>query len=72
MERTFPTGAQTPAMIRLAMGFQIFLGKVRSFTSTRRGPSTSSDHCSFDLSIELDVEQTEVVLGHGEEHKLRC
>jgi hypothetical protein len=26
------TGAPTPALIRLAMGFQIFLGRVRSFT----------------------------------------
>ena len=30
----------------MSCGFQIFLGKVRPFTSPGRGPSTGSDHCS--------------------------
>ena len=28
-------------------GLQIILGKVRPYTSPRRGPSTGSDHCSL-------------------------
>jgi hypothetical protein len=41
------TSAPTPVLIR-ATGLQIFLGKVRPFTSPGRGPSTGSDHCSFE------------------------
>jgi hypothetical protein len=44
--RTFPTGAPTPAHDQTCYGLSIFLGKVRPFTSPRRGPSTGSDHCS--------------------------
>jgi hypothetical protein len=39
------TGAPTPALIRLAMGFQILLGRCAPSRS-RRGPPTGSDHCS--------------------------
>src|ERR1700730_15516623 len=42
----FPTGAPTPAHDQTCYGLSIFLGKVRPFTSPRRGPSTGSDHCS--------------------------
>src|ERR1700730_6636347 len=46
----FPTGAPTPAHDQTCYGLSIFFGKVRPFTSPRRGPSTGSDHCSRRLA----------------------
>jgi hypothetical protein len=44
--RTFPNRRANAGPDQNSFGFQIFLGKVRPFTSPRRGPSTGSDHCS--------------------------
>jgi len=43
--RTFPNQRANAGHDQTS-GLQIILGKVRSFTSPGRGPSTSSDHCS--------------------------
>ena len=39
----------------MSYGFQIFLGKVRPFTSPGRGPSTGSDHCSEAGGVEAST-----------------
>ena len=41
------TSASTPGLDQNLYGLRIILGKVRPFTSPRRGPSTGSDHCSL-------------------------
>src|SRR5664280_3119446 len=41
------TSAPTPALDQNLNDLKIILGKVRSFTSPSRGPSTGSDHCSL-------------------------
>jgi hypothetical protein len=45
--RTFPNRRANAGPDQNYFGLKIFLGKVRPFTSPRRGPSTGSDHCSF-------------------------
>src|SRR2546426_9022893 len=60
--RTFPTGAPTPAHDQTCYGLSIFLGKVRPFTSPRRGPSTGSDHCSSaDGKTYVDLDEAKQV-----------
>lgn len=44
--RTFPNRRANAGPDQTCYGLQIFLGKVRPFMSSRRGPSTGSDHCS--------------------------
>jgi len=67
--RTFPNQRVNAGPDQSFSDFQIILGKVRTFTSPGRGPSTCSDHCSFmapeefKLGAQLDERTTVFTLG---------